>query len=82
MNYVLLLVNYMCTNRIKKIKAVLGTVRYTLTSVELRSRLEIESISEVMRTSRLHCFGSVERKDEEDEVKCLKHFEVEGKVPV
>ncbi len=59
-----------------------GSVRYSLTSVQVRSRIKIESISEVMRTARLHYLGRVERKDEEDWVKCVKHFEMEGRVPV
>ena len=52
------------------------------TSEELRSRLLVESISEVMRTGRLHWSGHVEKKNENDWVKPVKHFEVEGKMPV
>lgn len=51
------------------------TVRDGSTNEELRSRL-------VMRTAILWLFCHVEGKDENDWVRHVKHFEVEGKIPV
>lgn len=49
-------------------------------SEELRSSLVIKSIREVIRTGSLHWFGHMERKDENDQIKLVKHFEVSGTV--
>lgn len=38
--------------------------------------------SEIMRTVRLHWFGHMEGKNENDWVNSVKHFEVEGTMSV
>lgn len=43
-----------------------ATMKDGLTNVELRSRLELEHISEVMKTGRWHWLDHEERKDEND----------------
>ncbi len=48
-------------------------VRNGQSSKELRSRLRIENISEVMRRDGLRWFGHVERKDGDD---CVKHVKL------
>lgn len=48
------------------------------TSEELRSKLEIKIISEIMRTSSLCCFWLWEK--ENDQVNHVKHFGVESRV--
>ena len=45
----------------------------------LRNRFGIECIGYVVRKSRLHWFGHVERKSEEDWVKKMLTFEAESK---
>lgn len=42
----------------------------------------IASISEVKRTSRFHLYDHVERKAENDCIKCVKHFEEKGSAPM
>ena len=45
---------------------------------ELRQRLEIDSVSDVIRRNRLRLFGHVERKNDDDWVKACKRLEVVG----
>ena len=45
---------------------------------ELRSRLKIECVSEVVRRGRLRWFGHVERKNVDDWVSACRSFPVEG----
>jgi hypothetical protein len=45
---------------------------------DLRGRLKIESISDVIRRNRLRWFGHVERKEDNDWVKKCQHYEVKG----
>ena len=54
------------------------TLRERKTSEELRRRLEVESIKEVVRRNRLRWYGHVERKDEGDWVKRSASMVVEG----
>lgn len=44
--------------------------------------MQMTCISDVMRTSTLCWFGQVERKVKNYWIKHIKHFEVEGRVPV
>lgn len=55
-----------------------ATVRDGQTSERLRGRLDIESISEAVRTGRLCLFKHAERKNENDCFKSVKHLELEG----
>jgi hypothetical protein len=50
-------------------------------SAELRQRLEILDIGEVLRRSRLRWFGHVMRKDDEDWVKKCMDLSIEGPAP-
>ncbi len=54
------------------------TLRDTVPTVELRRRLGVESVVEVMRRGRLRWFGHVERKEVEDWVSACRNFEVAG----
>ena len=45
---------------------------------ELRRRLDIESISELVRRARLRWFGQVERKEQDDWVSACRNVLVEG----
>ena len=47
-------------------------------TVELRRRLGIEGVVEVMRRDRLRCFGHVERKEVDDWVSACTNLEVAG----
>jgi hypothetical protein len=47
-------------------------------SVELNRRLDIESVTDVVRRGRLRWFGHVERKNAEDWVSACRNFEVVG----
>ena len=51
------------------------------TNKELREKLQIEDITQVVRRARLRWYGHVERKYDEDWVKRATHMEVEGKRP-
>ena len=53
-------------------------LRDKCTNSDLRNRLEIDSIVEAVRWSRLRWFGYVERKADEDWVKRCTNMEVEG----
>ena len=55
------------------------TLRDIKSSEELRQRLGIESMTEVVRRGRLRWFGHVERKDDNDWVKACQRFEAAGK---
>ena len=46
---------------------------------ELRTRLGVESISDVVRRGRLRWFGHVERKDDSDWVKACQRIQVDGR---
>ena len=48
-------------------------------SEELRQRLGIESVTEVVRRGRLRWFGHVERKEGDDWVRACQRVAVEGK---
>ena len=45
---------------------------------ELRQRLGIDSVSDVLRRNRLRWFGHVERKNDYDWVKACQRLEVAG----
>jgi len=45
-------------------------------SAELNSRLGIERLSDVVRRSRLQCFGHVERKDSDDWVSACRSLKL------
>ena len=47
-------------------------------SAELLSRLDIESVSVVVRRNRLRWFGHVEREQPDDWVSACRHIEVES----
>ena len=47
--------------------------------VELRRRLEIEGVVEVMRRGRLRWFGHVERKEVDDWVCACRNLKVAGR---
>ena len=47
-------------------------------TVELKRRLEIEGVVEVMRRIRLRWFGHVERKEVDDWVRSCRNLEVAG----
>ena len=51
-----------------------------VTSEELRNRLGIEAVTEIVRRGRLRWFGHVERKADDDWVKKCTKVEVVGKV--
>ena len=51
-------------------------------STELRRRLDVESIGDVMRRGRLRWHGHVERKAGADYVKACTRLVVKGKAPV
>jgi hypothetical protein len=55
------------------------TLRDKKSNEELRQRLGIESVTEVVRRGRLRWFGHVERKDDTDWVKACQRFEAAGK---
>ena len=48
-------------------------------SAELRERMGIESVSDVVKQNRLKWLGHVQQKDDDDWVKKIMSFEVEGK---
>ena len=54
------------------------TLRDKVPTVELRERLGIEDVAEVMRRSRLRWFGHVERKEVDDWVSACRNLEVAG----
>ena len=54
------------------------TLRDKVPTVELRRRLGIEGVVEVMRWRRLRWFGHVERKEVDDWVSACRNFEVAG----
>lgn len=56
-------------------------VRDGSTSEEVRSRLATENISEVTRTNGLCWSDQKQMKDEKDQVKRVRYFEVESRVP-
>jgi hypothetical protein len=56
------------------------TLKNRIKSEELRNRLGIESVSEIVRRGRLRWFGHVERKPEVDWVKRCGRMEIVGKV--
>ena len=48
-------------------------------SAELRERMGIESVSDAMKQNRLRWLGHVLQKDDDDWVKRIVLFEMEGK---
>ena len=56
------------------------SLKNRITSDELRIRLSIEAVSEIVRYSRQRCFGHVERKADDDWVKKCTKVEVFGEV--
>ena len=54
------------------------TLKDRKSNIELRERLGVESVSEVVRRSRLRWFGHVERKSGDDWVATCRDLEVEG----
>ena len=54
------------------------TLRDKVSTVELRRRLGIEDMVEVMRRGRLRWFGHVERKEVDDWVSACRNLEVAG----
>ena len=54
------------------------TLRDKVLAVELRQRLGIEGVVEVMRRGRLRWFGHVERKEVDDWVSVCRNLEVVG----
>ena len=57
-----------------------ASLRNKIKSEELRNRLGVESVSEIVRRGRLRWFGHVERKSDSDWVKSCEKLEVVGKV--
>ena len=57
------------------------SLREQKTSKEIRDRLGIEQIGEVLRKSRLRWYGHVMRKNDNDGVKQCTLLEVQGKGP-
>ena len=53
-------------------------MRDKVPTVELRRRLGIEGVVEVMRRGRLRWFGHVERKEKDDWVSACRNLEVAG----
>ena len=54
------------------------TLRDKVPTVELRRRLGIEGVAEVMRRGRLRWFGHVERKEVDDWVSACRNLEMTG----
>jgi len=48
-----------------------------MASAELNNRLGIECITDMVRRSRLHWFGHVERNDSDDWISACRRFEVD-----
>ena len=57
------------------------TVKNMIQTVELRKRLGIECVSDVVRRGRLRWFGHVERKENDDWVSACRELQVEGTRP-
>ena len=55
------------------------SLRDRVPSAELRERMGIESVSDAVKRNRLRWLGHVLRKDDDDWVKKIMSFEVEGK---
>ena len=55
------------------------TLMDRFSSEELRRRLGIDSVTEVVRRGRLRWFGHVERKDDNDWVKACHRVKATGK---
>src|SRR5664279_5613014 len=55
------------------------TLKDRNSSEELRERLGIVSVSDIVRQGRLRWFGHVERKDTDDWVSACRNIDVEGK---
>ena len=56
------------------------TLKNRITSEELRNRLSIEAVTEIVRRDRLRWFGHVEKKADDDWVKKCTKLEVVEKV--
>ena len=57
------------------------TVKDMIQTMELRKRLGIECVSNVVRRGRLRWFGHVERKENDDWVSACRELQVEGTRP-
>ena len=55
------------------------SLRHRVPSAELRERMGIESVSDAVKWNRLRWLGHVLQKDDDDWVKKIMLFEVEGK---
>ena len=55
-----------------------ATFKYRCKSEELRKRLDIEDVADVVRKSRLGWFGHLERKDDADWVSACRNMVVPG----
>ena len=58
-----------------------GTLKERISSEELRQRLDVEGVMDVIRRGRLRWYGHVMRKQDEDWVKKCISMEVDGKKP-
>ena len=58
-----------------------GTLKERISSEELRQRLDLEGVKDVIRRGRLRWYGHVMRKQDEDWVKKCISMEVDGKKP-
>ena len=58
-----------------------GTLKERISSEELRQRLDVECVMDVIRRGRLRRYGHVMRKQDEDWVKKCISMEVDGKKP-
>jgi len=54
------------------------TLKDQVPTAELRKRLGVESVVDVMKRGRLRWFGHVERKEKNDWVSACRNLEVEG----
>ena len=55
------------------------SLRDRMQSAELRERMGIESVSDAVKRNRLRWLGHVLQKDDDDWVKKIMSFEVEGR---
>ena len=62
------MIRWMCGAKLKDRKSC----------VELRSLVGIDSITSELQTQRLRWFGHIERRDESDWLKKVRHLEVNG----
>ena len=63
------------------LKRVCCTLKERISSEELRQRLDVECVMDVIRRGRLRWYGHVMRKHDEDWVKKCTSMEVDGRKP-